>query len=75
VAQVAEPSPLRPTDQEFYIKDQLTGEKKPNPALLKEHFFREGRLMEEHALFILERATDKLSREPNMVDVKSPVTS
>jgi serine/threonine-protein phosphatase 2B catalytic subunit len=37
--------------------------------------FREGRLMEEHALFILERATDKLSREPNMVDVKSPVTS
>jgi serine/threonine-protein phosphatase 2B catalytic subunit len=48
---------------------------KPNPTFLKEHFFREGRLTEEQALFILERTTEVLQREPNLVDVKSPVTS
>ncbi|KAG6820028.1 hypothetical protein H0H93_006366, partial [Arthromyces matolae] len=34
----------------------------------------EGRLTEEQALYIVERATELLSSEPNLVDVKSPVT-
>lgn len=53
----------------------MRGERKPNTLFLKDHFCREGRLTEEQALFIVERTTDLLSREPNMVDVKSPVTS
>lgn len=48
---------------------------RPNPPLLRDHFFQEGRLTEIQAMFILERATQMLSREPNLVKVKSPVTS
>lgn len=69
-----EPAVNKPTDAEFYIKGD-SGELKPNPPFLKHHFFREGRLTEAQALFILERATVVLRQEPNMVDVKSPVTS
>ena len=55
--------------------DDEAGEKKPNHEFLKTHFFQEGRLTEEQALCILEHATKIFSREPNMVPVKSPVTS
>lgn len=72
--QVPEPAVHKPTDTEFYLTDEH-GVTKPNPTFLKEHFYREGRLTESQALFILERATEVLSREPNMVTVKSPVTS
>lgn len=51
------------------------GSRKPNPVFLKDHFFREGRLTEAQALFILEQATEVLQTEPNLVDVGSPVTS
>jgi len=73
--QVPEPSYSRPSDEEFYAQDPLTGERKPNGTFLKHHFYQEGRLTEEQALFVLNKATDMLSREPNMVDVRSPVTS
>lgn len=43
--------------------------------MLKDHFFKEGRLEEEHALFILQETTEMLKQEANLVDVKSPVTS
>lgn len=56
------------------MKDDY-GNSKPNPKFLREHFFREGRLTEGQALFILEHTTTVLTQEPNMVDVKSPVTS
>jgi serine/threonine-protein phosphatase 2B catalytic subunit len=49
--------------------------KRINHDYLKDHFFREGRLKEQQALYILEQVTNVLSREPNMVNVKSPVTS
>lgn len=55
--------------------DVEAGEKKPNHEFLKFHFFHEGRLTEEQALYILEHATKIFSNEPNMVLVKSPVTS
>jgi len=42
---------------------------------LKQHFYREGRLEESQALYILEKATNICSREANMVEIKSPVTS
>ena len=41
-----------PTDEEFYSK---TDPSKPDIAFLKNHFYREGRLTEEQALFILQK--------------------
>jgi len=41
-----------PTDEQFYSK---TDPSKPDIAFLKNHFYREGRLTEEQALFILEK--------------------
>jgi serine/threonine-protein phosphatase 2B catalytic subunit len=51
------------------------GVRKPNAVFLKQHFLQEGRLTETQALHILEQATLLLTREPNLVDVDSPVTS
>lgn len=51
------------------------GELLPNADFLKQHFFHEGRLTEAQALYILQQATNLLSREPNLVNVDSPVTS
>ncbi|GLB41241.1 putative phosphatase 2B catalytic subunit [Lyophyllum shimeji] len=73
VKSVPPPAAHKPTDAEFFVKTDR-GELKPNAAYLKEHFFREGRVTEKQALFILERATELLTTEPNLVDVKSPVT-
>ncbi|TRM56652.1 Metallo-dependent phosphatase-like protein [Schizophyllum amplum] len=73
VPTVPEPNAKRPADSEFYATDE-NGEVKPNPLFLKSHFFREGRLTEEQALFVLSRATALLSQEPNVVEVQSPVT-
>lgn len=66
----------KPTDAEFYtqLEDQ-SGVLKPNTTFLKEHFFREGRLADDQALFILEQATAILKQEPNMIAVEPPVTS
>ncbi|KNZ76531.1 Serine/threonine-protein phosphatase 2B catalytic subunit [Termitomyces sp. J132] len=73
VKNVLPPAANKPTDAEFFrINNQ--GKRMPNPFFLKDHFFREGRLTEEQALFIVEHAKELLSSEPNMVDVKSPVT-
>ncbi|KAG6811974.1 hypothetical protein H0H92_005008 [Tricholoma furcatifolium] len=73
VKNVAPPTAKKPTDAEFFRVN--FGERKPNPFFLKDHFFREGRLAEDQALYILERATELLSKEPNLVEVKSPITS
>ena len=69
-----QPARNKPTDDEFFTYDAAE-EKKPNHEFLKSHFFREGRLTEEQALYILEHATKIFSTEANMVPVKSPVTS
>ena len=71
---VPQPAANKPTEAEFYLQDSR-GVLQPNQAFLKNHFFREGRLTEEQALFILERTTEVLTREPNLVNVQSPVTS
>lgn len=41
-----------PTDDQFWSKQDRT---KPDIAFLKNHFYREGRLTEEQALYILEK--------------------
>lgn len=59
-----------PSDDEVF--DKTTG--LPNHEFLREHFKREGRLHEEQALRILEKATICLSKEPNLLHVPAPVT-
>ena len=71
---MAEPAAHKPTDAELCARTDR-GELRANPKYLREHFLREGRLTETQAVSILEQATEVLSREPNLVDVKSPVTS
>lgn len=41
-----------PTDDQFFSKADKA---KPDIAFLKNHFYREGRLTEEQALYILEK--------------------
>jgi len=60
-----------PTPDQFFSKEDPT---KPDVNFLKNHFYREGRVSEEQALYILEKATDLLKQEPNLVAVDAPVT-
>lgn len=60
-----------PTDAQFFSKSDPS---KPDVAFLKNHFYREGRLSEEHALYILEKGTEILRNEPNLLHVDAPVT-
>ena len=50
--QVQAPATYLPTDEQFWDQNDPT---KPNIAFLKNHFYREGRLTEEQALYILEK--------------------
>jgi hypothetical protein len=60
-----------PTDDAFFSKADKS---KPDIAFLKNHFYREGRLKEEHALYIVEKATQLLRTEPNVLTIDAPVT-
>lgn len=60
-----------PTDEEFWSKERPG---LPDIKFLKDHFYREGRLTEEQALFILEKGTEILKSEPNLLEVGAPIT-
>ncbi|KAJ7931268.1 serine/threonine-protein phosphatase 2B catalytic subunit A1 [Mycena leptocephala] len=60
-----------PTASQFFSSTDQT---KPDIAFLKNHFYREGRLSEEQALFILAKGTEVLRREPNVLNVDAPIT-
>ena len=60
-----------PTDEEFFSSENP---KLPDHAFLKNHFYREGRISEEHALYILEEGTKILRSEANLLHVDAPVT-
>ena len=62
---------IPPTDAQFFSREDPT---KPDVAFLKNHFYREGRLREDHALYIIEKATEILRSEPNLLSVDAPVT-
>ena len=59
-----------PTDDIFFSK---TEEGKPDVEFLKDHFYREGRIKEEHALYIIDKATQLLRAEPNVLTVDASV--
>ena len=70
---VPPPATNRPSDEQFFLHDR-SGAPIPNLDFIRKHFLDEGRLTEQQAIYILERTTDLLSREPNLLSVPSPVT-
>ncbi|KAL2760873.1 hypothetical protein ACRALDRAFT_2039414 [Sodiomyces alcalophilus JCM 7366] len=68
---VQAPATSKPTDEQFFEDETQT---KPNLEFLKQHFYREGRLTEEQALWILKTGTEVLSAEPNLLEMDAPIT-
>ncbi|KAI7111486.1 hypothetical protein KC324_g19789, partial [Hortaea werneckii] len=58
-------------------QDQITSpldRSKPNLQFLKQHLYREGRLTEEQALWIINGGEEVLRSEPNMLEMDAPIT-
>ncbi|KAG8829991.1 3',5'-cyclic-nucleotide phosphodiesterase (PDEase) (3':5'-CNP), partial [Serendipita sp. 399] len=66
---VRKPERVKPTDEQFFYANN-----KPNVAFLRRHFHAEGRLNESQAIYILERAKEIFSEEPNVLDLEAPIT-
>ncbi|KAL2040534.1 hypothetical protein N7G274_006513 [Stereocaulon virgatum] len=60
-----------PNQDQFLSPEDPT---KPNLQFLKQHFYREGRLTEEQALWIIEKGTEILKSEPNLLEMDAPIT-
>ena len=71
IKDVQAPAFQKPTPEQFWSQRDPS---KPDVQFLKNHFYREGRLSEEHALYILEKGTEILRAEPNLLYVDAPVT-
>ncbi|KZS89103.1 Metallo-dependent phosphatase [Sistotremastrum niveocremeum HHB9708] len=75
---VSEPESRKPTDSEFFLPPSHSSShspiRLPNTAFLKNHFFHEGRLHEDQALYIIEQATRVLGLEPNLLKVRGSTT-
>jgi len=69
--EVPPPAARPPTDEQFFSPNDPS---KPNLDFLKAHFYNEGRLTEEQALFILGKATNILQQEPNVLEIDAPIT-
>jgi serine/threonine-protein phosphatase 2B catalytic subunit len=68
---VPAPAVHLPTEDEFWSKEKPG---LPDIHFLKDHFYREGRLTETQALFILEKGKEILRLEKNLLDIPAPVT-
>ncbi|KIJ99106.1 hypothetical protein K443DRAFT_680256 [Laccaria amethystina LaAM-08-1] len=73
VKDVQAPAMFKPTPEQFYNRGGQD-RSKPDVAFLKNHFYREGRLTEEQALWILEKGTEVLRKEGNVLQVDAPIT-
>ncbi len=71
VVESVPPVPIIPLGSE-HVFDQRNG--KPHLGRLKEHLTREGRLTLECALRLVAAASRMFAREPNMLDLRYPVT-
>lgn len=60
-----------PSEEQFWSPHDRT---KPNIQFLKQHFYREGRLTEDQALWIIRRGTEILRSEPNLLEMDAPIT-
>jgi serine/threonine-protein phosphatase 2B catalytic subunit len=68
---VQAPAMQPPTNEQFWSPQDQS---KPNLAFLKQHFCREGRLTEEQALWIINKGTEVLRAEPNLLEMDAPIT-
>jgi serine/threonine-protein phosphatase 2B catalytic subunit len=68
---VQAPALTTPSDEDFWSPDDPS---KPNLPYLKQHFYREGRLTEEQALWIIKAGTEILRSEPNLLEMDAPIT-
>lgn len=59
---------------ELFIKDEA-GRDVIDTAVLRQHFFEEGRLTEAQVLGLLKLGTEILRREPNLIEAAAPITS
>ncbi|KAJ3776409.1 Metallo-dependent phosphatase-like protein [Lentinula raphanica] len=73
IKDVQAPAMQIPTDEQFF-NNHGQDRTKPDVGFLKNHFYREGRLSEDQALWILEKGTELLSKEPNVLNVDAPIT-
>ncbi|KAM6492533.1 Metallo-dependent phosphatase-like protein [Amanita muscaria] len=73
VKEVQAPAMFKPTPEQFFNK-RGQDRTKPDIAFLKNHFYREGRLTEDQALWIIGRGTEVLKKEPNVLEVEAPIT-
>lgn len=60
-----------PQDQQFWSPQDPS---KPNLQFLKQHFYREGRLTEDQAMWIIKKGTEVLKAEPNLLEMDAPIT-
>ncbi|CAI2166390.1 13754_t:CDS:10 [Funneliformis geosporum] len=68
---VQAPAVQIPTSELFFSKEDS---EKPDIGFLKDHFCREGRISEEHALYIINKGTEILKQESNLLEVDAPIT-
>ncbi|ORZ11072.1 serine/threonine-protein phosphatase 2B catalytic subunit A1 [Absidia repens] len=71
IKDVPAPTVAPPTDDEFWSKERPG---LPDINFLKNHFYREGRLTEDQALYIIEKCSEILKSEPNLLEVGAPIT-
>lgn len=69
---VPAPAANIPTDEELFVPG--TWPRQVNLPFLKSHLFREGRLSEEQALYIIESTTKILASEPTLLELDAPLT-
>jgi len=69
--EIQAPAVHPPTEEQFFAPHDRT---KPNLPFLKQHFYREGRLTEEQALWIIQKGTELLRSEPNLLEMDAPIT-
>lgn len=68
---VQAPATSPPTDDQFWSPHDPS---KPNLQFLKQHFYREGRVTEEQAMWIIRKGTELLRSEPNLLEMDAPIT-
>lgn len=73
IKDVQAPAMFIPTPEQFFA-DRGADRSKPDIGFLKNHFYREGRLSEEQALWILEKGSEILRKESNVLNVDAPIT-
>ncbi|KAJ5853709.1 hypothetical protein N7534_006252 [Penicillium rubens] len=71
VKEVQAPALSYPPDDMFWSSEDPS---KPNLQYLKQHLYREGRLSEEQALWIIHAGTQVLKAEPNLLEMDAPIT-